>query len=500
VQHAIAVKAGYTKENNNETYLGLTATDYANDPNSRYAASAKDNMSSEHDLASVRYALRLKKGPEIAATFYRTNTFRNWYKLDKVTDSTGTSTGISELLSDPQAHSDAFNTLRGTTSADDALSIKANNRNYQSSGAQLIVTHTIEREKTKHGLEGGVRLHSDYMDRFQWTDGWRMNNGELYQTSSGVPGTESNRIAKADAIAAHAAYDLDLGRLAIHPGIRYEHIVMAQDDFGKQDPGRTGKAVVTTTNTVDVWIPGIGADLELSRLVSVFAGVHKGFSPPGVQPGTLPESSINTEAGIRLERAGLNVQLIGFLNNYSEMLGSDLAAAGGSGTGDLFNAGKAVVQGVEFYANWNVLNGLSSRMRMPLSVAYTFTDARFGSSFNSSFEPWGNVLEGDHIPYTPTHQINGRLDLRSGKFTIGLGVNYQSEVATVTGVRNDANTTKIAARMIVDANASYRFNTHFEVFSTVANLGNTVYEAAQLPAGYRPGMPRLVQGGVRLRF
>ncbi len=500
VQHAIAVKAGYTKENNNETYLGLTATDYANDPYSRYAASAKDNMRSEHDLASVRYALRLKKGPEIAATFYRTNTFRNWYKLDKVTDSTGTSTGISELLSDPQAHSDAFNTLRGNTSADDALSIKANNRNYQSSGAQLIVTHTIQRAKTKQGLEAGVRLHSDYMDRFQWTDGWRMNNGELYQTSSGVPGTESNRVATADAIAAHAAYDLDLGRLAIHPGIRYEHIVMAQDDFGKQDPGRTGNALGTTTNTVDVWIPGIGADLELSKLVSVFAGLHKGFSPPGVQPGTLPESSINYELGVRVERTGLNVQLIGFLNNYSEMLGSDLAAAGGSGTGDLFNAGKAVVQGVEFYANWDVLNGLSTRMRMPLSVAYTFTDARFGSSFNSSFEPWGNVLEGDRIPYTPTHQINGRLDLVTGKFTCGISANYQSEVATVTGSLNDANTTIIAARTIVDANASYRFNAHFEVFSTVANLGNTVYQAAQLPAGYRPGMPRMVQGGVRLRF
>ncbi|MFZ1331962.1 MAG: TonB-dependent receptor, partial [Flavobacteriales bacterium] len=145
-------------------------------------------------------------------------------------------------------------------------------------------------------------------------------------------------------------------------------------------------------------------------------------------------------------------------------------------------------------------NGLSTRMRMPLSVAYTFTDARFGSSFNSSFEPWGNVLEGDRIPYTPAHQINGRLDLVTGKFTCGVSANYQSEVATVTGSLNDANAMIIAARMIFDANASYRFNTHFEVFSTVANLGNTVYEAAQLPAGSRPGMPRLVQGGVRLRF
>lgn len=500
VQHAIAVKGGYTKEHSNETYLGLTTADFANDPYMRYAGSAKDYMRSEHDLASLRYALRLKHGPEIAATLYRTNTYRNWYKLDKVTDSTGTATGISDLLSDPLAHQDALNIVRGSTSSDNALSIKANNRNYQSSGAQLIITHSIERVNANHGMEVGVRLHSDYMDRFQWTDGWRMNNGDMFQTSSGVAGTESNRIAKADALAAHAAYDLDLGRLAIHPGIRYEHIVMAQDDFGKQDPGRTGFALTRTQNSVDVWIPGIGADLEISKVVGVFAGVHKGFSPPGVQPGTMPESSINYEAGVRIERSGVNIQVIGFLNNYSEMLGSDLAAAGGSGTGDLFNAGKAVVQGVEFCANWDALNGLSTRSRMPLSVAYTFTDARFGSSFNSSFEPWGNVLEGDKIPYTPAHQLNGRIGFETGKFICGISVNFQSEVATVTGTLNDASATKISARAILDANVSYRLTTHFEVFSTVANLGNTVYEAAQLPAGSRPGMPRMVQGGVRLRL
>ena len=189
----------------------------------------------------------------------------------------------------------------------------------------------------------------------------------------------------------------------------------------------------------------------------MFAGVHQGFSPWFQPAHCLNQHLLSSYAPRtrRVERA-----FIGF-RTLQRMLGSDLAAAGGSGTGDLFNAGKAVVQGLEFYANWNVLGGLSSRMRMPVSVAYTFTDARFGSNFNSSFEPWGNVFEGDRIPYTPTHQLNGRIDLSSGRFTMGLGANYQSEVATVTGSLNDANTTKIAARMI-RMQMFLSLQTHFE--------------------------------------
>jgi len=499
-RHAIGVKTGYTTESSNETYLGLTSADYDTEPYRRYSASAKDHMEVKHDLSSLRYAVGFKKGPEIAATLYRTNTFRNWYKLDQVVDSAGSKIPIGELLADPSAHTDALNVVRGSSSSDNALLVKANNRNYQSSGAQMILTHTIRNPRATHGIEIGARLHSDYMDRYQWTDGWRMTNGAMFQTSKGTPGTESNRIAKADAIAAHAVYDLDLGGIALHPGLRFEHIEMKQDDYGKLDPGRSGTALVTTSNTVDVWIPGIGADWSINKTISFFTGVHKGFSPPGTQPGTLPEASINYEAGLRYERAGYNIQLIGYLNDYSRMLGTDLAAGGGSGTGDLFNAGAAVVKGVEFFASFDPLRGRSAMVRLPVSVAYTYTDARFSSDFNSSFEPWGDVLKGDRIPYTPEHQINARVGMETGKIMLGLNAHYQSMVTTVTGPQSDVGTMKIDPRTVFDANASYRVGAGTELFATVVNLTDVVYEASRLPAGSRPGLPRSFQVGLRLRL
>lgn len=500
VRQAVAVKAGYTREVSNETYLGLTDGDFGANPYRRYAGSASDRMEMEHDLFSIRYSAALKNGPEMVATVYRTNTYRNWYKLDQVVDSSGARIPISDLLEVPDDHAYAMEIVRGGTSADDALLVKANNRNYQSSGAQLVLTHKVERERVTHGMQVGVRLHSDYMDRFQWTDKWRIQEGTMLQTEAGVPGTESNRLVKADAVAAHALYDIDFGKLALHPGVRFEHMDFQQDDYGKVDPARNGTALVITRNTVEAWSPGLSADYAMNKALSVFAGVHKGSSPPGAQPGVEPESSINYESGLRVDAKGWDVQLMGFRTDYSQMLGSDLAAGGGSGSGDQFNAGQALVQGVELYMGRDVLRGFSERLRLPVSIAYTYTDARFGSSFNSSFEPWGEVNEGDRMPYAPEHQINVRVAMEARRFGAGINVNYQGSTATVTGAENDAPSTVLPARTVIDANASWRFSARCEAFATVTNLADAVYLASRLPAGARPGMPRSVQGGLRFRF
>lgn len=500
VQQAVSIKANLTTETSNETYLGLTRGDLANDPYRRYAGSQKDRMDVRHDLLTAQYAVTLPKGPKLVATLYRTNTFRNWYKLDQVVDTSGTKVGIASLLDSPEEQQYAYAVVRGTSSGDNSLLVKANNRNYQTSGAQLIATHNVDREKAKHGFELGLRLHSDYMDRFQWTDGYRMEQGTMLQTSAGQPGTESNRLASADAVAAHAAYDLEIGRLGIHPGVRYEHITLREDNYGTQDPYRSGSNLRTTENTVDVVIPGIGVDLELTSTTMAFAGVHKGFSPPGTNPETRPEASVNYEAGLRHTGKCLEVQVIGFYNDYSELLGSDLAAAGGGGTGDLFNGGKAQVSGVELFVMHDPFKLRSQGLRLPISVGYTFTDARFGSSFQSSFGAWGAVLDGDRIPYIASHQGNARIALEGRKGSMSLNVNHMGPMATKAGPTLDNTQDRVASFTVVDVGAMYRWGTQAEVFATVQNVLDQVYVVSLVPAGARPGMPRAIQAGLRFRF
>ena len=69
----------------------------------RYAGSQADKMQLEHDQFSVQYALTLPSGMKFVTTAYRTNTHRNWYKLDKVKDTTGTSASIADIADRPLA-------------------------------------------------------------------------------------------------------------------------------------------------------------------------------------------------------------------------------------------------------------------------------------------------------------------------------------------------------------------------------------------------------------
>ncbi len=500
VQHAVALKANLTTETSNETYLGLTRADFGATPYRRYAASQKDRMEVRHDLLTAQYAIALPGGPKLVTTVYRTNTYRNWYKLDQVVDSSGTKVGIASLVDRPEDRPYAFGIVGGADSDDNALLVKANNRNYQSSGIQLIATHALEGEKAKHGFEVGVRLHNDFMDRYQWTDGYRMQQGTMLQTSVGRPGTESNRISSADAVASHFMYDLKVGGLGVHPGIRHEHIVLREENFGTQDPHRTGSNLKTTENTVDVIIPGISIDMDLATGTMAFAGVHRGFSPPGTNPETRPEASINYELGLRRTHKGTQLQVIGFYNDYSELLGSDLAAAGGGGTGDLFNGGRAQVSGLELFVEHDVLYSASERFRLPITVSYTYTDARFGSNFQSSFDAWGTVLEGDRIPFIALHQVNGRVALQWHRASIHMNATHMSPMATKTGPAVDADRDYIPSFTVLDIGATYRWATQLEVFATVQNLLNEAYVVSMVPAGSRPGMPRAVQGGMRFRF
>jgi Fe(3+) dicitrate transport protein len=62
-------------------------------------------------------------------------------------------------------------------------------------------------------------------------------------------------------------------------------------------------------------------------------------------------------------------ELIGYYNNFSNLQGTDNMSGGGTGTGDLFNAGAAIVKGIEFSATYDILVWEDEQ---PLT--YTLTD------------------------------------------------------------------------------------------------------------------------------
>jgi Fe(3+) dicitrate transport protein len=502
IYQSLTFKIGQVLETSNETYLGLTQSDFDADPYHRYAGSQLDQINTEHSQFSLTHIVKFSKFFDITTSVYRSEFQRNWYKLDKVKDNTGTKTSIGNIVDNPTGYNDAFDILTGTTSTiDDALFLKANNRSYYAQGIQTVMGFNFKTNNISHDIDFGFRIHQDQIDRFQWIDEYAMENGMMKLTKAGVHGTESNRIETANAIATYLQYKLRIGKFTATPGIRYENILLERTDYGTNDPERVGADQAERSNTVDVFIPGIGLDYKFSKYLSTFAGIHKGFAPPGSQEETVPEESINYELGVRYTKNALSGQAVVFFNDYSNLLGSDLAAAGGSGTTDLFNGGEVQTKGLEFQLTYDLLsNREKSEFRLPVSLVYTYIDAKFLNDFDSEFDGWGEVAAGDQFPYLANNQFTVMLGFESRKFSVNISGRYMDEMRTAPGQGAIPFNEKTDSYFVLDASANYSMHKNIALFANATNLTNQVYIVARRPAGLRPGMPRAFNIGIKANF
>jgi len=502
IYQSLTFKIGQSIETSNETYLGLSQEDFEDAPYRRYAASQVDQMNTEQSQYSLTHFAQLSEFINVTTTAYRSDFKRNWYKLDKVKDSSGNKTSIASLLENPSDYNDAYDILTGSTSTnEDALFVKANNRSYYAQGIQTAFNFNFKTGKVNHQAQLGIRYHQDEIDRFQWVDEYAMDNGVMELTKAGVGGTESNRVETAEALATYLQYKLKIGNLTAIPGIRHEHIELARKDYGKDDPDRTGIDLSERSNTVEVFIPGIGIDYQFNRHLSSFAGVHKGFAPPGSREETKPEESINYELGTRYSKNALSAQAVLFLNDYSNLLGTDLEASGGAGSGDLYNGGEVETKGLEFQLTYDLLAfDQQSPFSLPLTIAYTYTDAIFQNDFDSDFDGWGTVAAGDEFPYLAHNQLAVILALEHHKFSISLSGRYMDEMRTAPGQGEIKQEERTDDYFVVDASASYNMHKNISLFGSATNLSDQVYMVARRPAGLRPGMPRAFNLGLKANF
>ncbi len=499
IYQALNFKIGMSLENSNETYLGLTEDDFRDTPYRRYAGSQVDNMDSKHTQWHFRHLIHLFDFLDITTTVYRNEFTRNWYKLDKVKGSAdGSFTGISDILDDPGSYNMELDIIKGATSDhEDALAVKANNRSYYSQGIETILGFQFNSGLVDHEIEMGIRLHQDQMDRFQWVDQYRMNEGIMQMTGKGVPGTDSNQLLDADALSTFTQYKLTFNRLMVTTGLRYENIHFQESDYGKNDPERQGTNLTLSENRLGVFIPGIGIDYQFNPNLSGFIGIHKGFSPPGAKEGTLPEISYNYESGIRFSKRSWNINTTVYYNNYDNLLGADLAATGGSGTMDQFNGGQSLIYGLEHEISYDLAGLFQTRISLPLTLQYTYTHATFENSFESEYESWGAVSEGDFFPYIPKHQMVVNFGMYYKRIAIDFSSKYVGRMRTQAGQGNISADELIGSHFICDVSANYKMANFLELYIGVFNLFDQIYEVAHRPAGLRPGMPQQFRFGLK---
>jgi len=485
---SLEFKFQYSDESSHETYLGLTDADFDRMPFARYAASQNDLMTNEHLQFMVTHNLSLSRKFKWSTTAYYNDFFRNWYKLNDVI-ANDEKIGIEEILSHSDAYADHFDLITGQmNSQEGVLGVKANNRNYLSKGIQTKLDYHFYTGQIFHDIEVGARIHYDEEDRYQWEDYYAINDSDMTIVTEGLPGSDSNRISSATAFSSFVLYKLKFKGLTLTPGLRYENIALERIDYGKNDPNRIGTELQTRNNDISIFIPGIGMNYKFNNYWSIFGGVHKGFSPPGNATGQKPEESINYELGGRIGKGPIRAEVVGFFNNYSNLLGSDLTASGGSGTLDQFNAGEAHVKGLEILFNYDVLVD-NEKFNLPFTIGYTYTDTEFRNSFDSEDGIWGSISEGDEIPYISKHQGNSSLSLEHERFEISINSRFNGAFRTVSGSGSIPADQKVDAFMVFDLSTRVKLTNYLDATGSIINLFDNKYAVSRVPSGLRPGHP-----------
>jgi Fe(3+) dicitrate transport protein len=501
-KQALELKLQSSEEISDETYLGLTRDDFRASPYRRYRGSQVDQINVDHETYQATHRIDFGNRVDLTTMAYATETKRNWYKLNDVLDG-GSLRSISSVLEDPASFATAYQTLvgaNGFVSADDALRVRNNNREYHSNGIQSVLGVGFDVGAATHQLEASFRFHKDEEDRFQHDDRYRMDNGTMVRTSQGAPGSQDNRIGEAEAWAFYVRDTIDWNRWTVVPGIRYETIDLKQTRYGTADPSRTSPTSVTR-DTVDVWMPGLGTLYHLTDNWKLVAGVHRGFASPSPGSNADAEKSWNYEAGARFAGHNTRFEAIGFFNDFSNLVGTCTASTGGNCTiGDQFDGGEARVYGVELVAGYDAGRRLGWGLSVPLIAAYTYMQGEFSNSFDSDFSEWGDVASGDELPLLPEHQVTLSAGLESDNWRTLLSMNYVDEARSRAGSGAIPDSQRVDSRTLFDVSGEYDVTPNASLFASVQNLTDEVYNVGFRPAGARPGMPRTFMAGLKVDF
>lgn len=492
VVHELRLKAGYSREHSNETYLGLTDEDFRDNPLRRYTASQLDEMDWDRTEVELRYLLEVGKSINVDVAAYRHDFQRTWFKLNGFEDPTP----LEEVIASPTGRRavlyDVLTGQQDSTVAGETLILGGNAREFVSQGVQAVANHRTYGENWYNQLQLGVRLHNDWIERDHSREEYLMRSMKLERNETPTSTSTHNR-GEALALAGHILDEFFIADLTLTPGLRAELINTDFTDFLADE---------TSENTQSVLIPGLGAHYAITPEFGVLAGVHRGFSPvsPGQPDGVEPETSVNYEAGLRYakERTGTLVEAIGFFNDYGNLIGECSFSVGC--TEDLvdrqFNAGNVWIYGAEFVAAHTF--GLGGQWYLPGRAAYTLTETEFQSSFTSGNPQFGDVDEGDELPYVPQHQASVQLGVTNQTFAFNTRLTYVGEMREEASQGDEGRKTDNYA--VIDLLTSYEFLDGFLGYGKVSNVLGTQAIASRRPYGARPIAPFMARLGLKYEF
>lgn len=508
----LEIKLQSSDETSDQSYLGLTDADFAQDPLRRYGVSELDEMNNDHDQVVLSWRVETGNGIGAVLTAYSNDTSRAWYKTEAFDFDgsqhpqafSGTSwANVVEAINAGESlggftPDELQAVLDGADTAPGAIQVRNNSRDYYSRGVQLGFDRLLETGGVTHSLQAGIRYHEDEEDRLQRSDNYQQIGGELVLNQVGLEGNAGNRIQSAEAWAVYVFDRIDWENWTLTPGLRFESIDLGRvryfensENPASRDPDNFRDS---RSNEVDIWLPGMGAIYQLNAEWRAVAGIHKGFAVPGSQPGVDPEESINYEYGLRYEGDLGSFEAMGFFNDYSNLVGVCTNSSGANcEPGDAFNGDAVHIPGLEL--TWSASIPLEGSWSVPLRAAYTWMDAEFETAFDSEF--FGTVEPGDPVPYIPESQLWFAAGLENGPWAFDVSLNLVDDVCTTADCGEFERT---ESATMVDLAAHYRLSESLEFYGVVENATDEFYIAGRQPYGARANKARTFILGARFSF
>ena len=496
---ALRIKLGYADEEADETYLGLTDEDFESNPNRRYATSALDHFNSEHTQLHFLHTLDFDNGWKIISRVYQNNFERSWNKVDGLIVDPFADLGdvinqnassLNDELALIRADRDSNSIIAASNPDAERIDITDNARKYRSQGVQLNIEREFSLGQWQHNVVSGLRLHNDWIERDHSAGGYLVVEGALEYDGISRGDKALNR-GESDALAWFIENKMEFSSWIVNVGVRYEQV---DSEFTENAPGKEKQI----NGSQSQWMPGVGAFFRVTDTWGVLAGVNKGFSPKAASadPELPPEESVNYEYGVRYGGQDVQAEVIGFYSDYSNLLGRCRASE--TCAGQEFSAGEVESQGLEFMASANLI--LANDWLVPLSMAYTYSDAKFASSFDSAYSQWGSITEGDFLPYIPRHQAHVKVGLQTPNLALNLALNYIDEMLEASGEGVPLSGEKTEALTTLDFSVNYQFWERLALQLVVNNVSDTQKIVSRRPFGARPNSPRIVKAGITYRF
>lgn len=486
-RQALTLKLSSYKEDSQVSYTGLTEAEYRADP--RGNPFPNDEFETARHGASLAHGVQISDEIRLTTVLYGSSFERDWWRQSS------NSSQRPNDASDPACGS--LVNLSTTCGNEGRL------RQYYLFGLESRLTADWTVGGSAQHLEAGLRVHAENQERFQW-------NGDLPNSRSpGVgrnAGVREHNVRQARAVSGYVQNTAKLGDFALSGGLRFENI-----DFERSDKlaGRRG------TSDLQALIPGAGITWTPKQDVTVFAGIHRGFSPPRVEDvisnagGSVEldeERSVNTEIGVRGRlMPGVRAEATAFRMDFENQIVPSSVAGGVGAT--LTSAGETLHQGLEGALSFSSREAFATAGDLYLDASVTFlSTAELEGPRFSTIPGFAAVsVAGNRIPYAPETLARFAVGYRSKTGITGeieavhTGEMFTDDLNSFTptpdgqrGLIEDSLVWSLAASAPLPG-------TPIRLLASVRNVFDDTF-IVDRSRGILPNEPRIIQVGLEVAF